>query len=117
MKNTDKESKKLKTLTYITLFISFSYSIIHILTMVLYYSPFPINDFTLTLDILSWFIYVPFVIISLIIQSLNIMGKIADTGTLKGCFYLPTFLNMIFGFISLYGIATLIGYAFQLIVS
>ncbi len=113
MKTTNNEiSKKFKTLSYITLFLTLSYSIIHILTMVLYYSPFPINDFTLTLDIFSWFIYAPFVIISNIIQCLYLMGRIADKGTIKGAFCLPAFLNIILGFISLFGIATLIGYAF-----
>ena len=123
MKKFDKEDRRFKIFTYITLFITGFYFLAHLLFIILC-SDSVINsgifetitptflDALFSLDILSWFIYVPFAIIIVIVQMLYLAARFADTENVKKWFYLPSFLNIIFGVSSIYGIFQLFERAF-----
>ena len=125
MKNFDKESKNFKIFTYVTLFITGIYFLVHLLFMVSEaelitpYGEFEHSFFLglLLVDMVSWFIYVPFAGIVIVVQSLYLIARLADTENVKKWFYLPSFLNIIFGGFSIYGIFELFKSAVQLIVS
>ena len=112
MKIFDKESKNFKIFTYVTLFITGIYFFAHILFIILEADLITIpGEFEhsfflglLFLDIVSWFIYVPFAGIIVIAQFLYLIARLADTENVKKWFYLPSFLNMVFGVFSIYGI-------------
>ncbi len=112
MKNTYKEEKVFKTFSYITLFITGFYFFAHILFMVsesdltIVSSEFEYTFFLMLLfmDIVAWFIYVPFAIIVVIVQFLYLVARLADTENVKKWFYLPSFLNIVFGSFSIYGV-------------
>ena len=123
MKKLDKEEKGFKIFSYITLFITGFYFFAHILFSILY-SDTVINsgifetitptflDALFSLDILSWFIYVPFAGIVVIVQILYLSARFADTENVKKWFYLPSFLNIVFGSFSIYGVFQLFEKAF-----
>ena len=128
MKTFDKESKNFKIFTYVTLFVTGFYFLVHILFMILYSDLFETSgmfetatntffSMLLYLDLFSWFIYIPFAGIIIVVQSLYLIARLADTENVKKWFYLPSFLNIIFGGLSIYGIFQLFERAFQLIVS
>ncbi len=123
MKNTDKEAKSFKIFSYVTLFITGFYSFAHFIYMIICSEPIVNTDIfeTVTstfldvlfsLDLLSWFIYIPFAIIVVIVQILYLAARFADTENVKKWFYLPSFLNIIFGVYSIYGIFQLFERAF-----
>ena len=67
-----------------------------------------IMDMMLFMDIVGLFIYVPLAGIVIIVQSLYLIARLADTQNIKKWFYLPSFLNIVFGCFSIYGILELI---------
>ena len=110
MKKKNLFSKKFKALSYITLIITAFYFFAHLLTMFSVMLPSGENEilpFALGIDMLTWIVYGIFVVISVIIQCLVITDKLSDEETLKDCFYLPTFLSIIFSGFSFWGIYTL----------
>lgn len=110
MKKNKLFSKKFKALSYITLLITGFYFFAHILTMFSVLFPLGENEILSTvlgIDMLTWLIYGAFTVISIIIQCLVIADKLSDEESLKDCFYLPTFLNIVFGGFSFWGIYTL----------
>ena len=110
MKKKNLFSKKFKALSYITLIITAFYFFAHLLTMFSVMFPSGENEispFVLGIDMLTWLVYGIFVVISVIIQCLVITDKLSDEETLKDCFYLPTFLIILFGGFSFWGIYTL----------
>ena len=123
MKNTDKEAKSFKIFSYVTLFITGFYSLAHLLFIILCSDLFVDSgifetvtdtflDMLFSLDILSWYIYIPFAIIVVIVQILYLAARFADTKNVKNWFYLPSFLNIIFGVFSIHGIFHLFERAF-----
>lgn len=112
MKKFDKEDKGFKIFSYVTLFITGFYFLAHVLFMVsesdltIVSSEFEYTFFLMLLfmDIVAWFIYVPFAIIVIIVQTLYLIAKLADTENVKKWFYLPSFLNIVFGSFSIYGV-------------
>ncbi len=112
MKTFDKESKNFKIFTCITLFITGIYFFAHLLFMILEADLITIpGDFEYTfflmllfMDIVAWFIYIPFAGIVVIVQSLYLIARLADTENTKKWFYLPSFLNIVFGSFSIYGV-------------
>lgn len=116
MKNFDKEDRRFKIFTYITLFITGFYFFTHILFWVFEAELItPYDDFEhsfflmmLFLDIVGMFIYVPLAGIVIIVQSLYLIAGLADTENIKKWFYLPSFLNIVFGCFSIYGVSELI---------
>ncbi len=112
MKNTDKEEKGFKIFSYVTLFITGFYFLAHLLFMILEadlittYGEFEHSFFLMLLfmDIVAWFIYVPFAGIVIIVQTLYLIARLADTENVKKWFYLPSFLNIVFGSFSIYGV-------------
>lgn len=116
MKKPDTElSKGFKIISYITLSFTSFYFLAHLLLMVsesdltIASGEFEYSLFLmmLLLDIVSLFIYIPLLIISLIYQSLYMIGVIANKDTSKGTFYIPTILSIVFGGFSIYGISQL----------
>lgn len=110
MKKKNLFSKNFKALSYITLLITGFYFVAHILTMLSVLYPPKENEILATvlgIDMLTWLLYGAFVVISIIIQCLVIADKLSDEETLKDCFYLPTFLSVIFGGFSFWVIYTL----------
>lgn len=123
MKNTDTESKIFKIFSYVTLFITGFYFLMHLLFIIVCSDLVAASgifetatntflDALFSLDLLSWFIYVPLAIIIVIVQILYLTAKFADTENVKNWFYLPSFLNIIFGISSIYGISQLFERAF-----
>ena len=123
MKNIDKESNNFKVFSYITLLVTGFYFLVHILFMILYSDLFETSgvfetatntffSMLLYLDLFSWFIYVPFAIIVVIVQHLYLIARTADSKSLKNGFYFPSFLNIVFGGFSIYGIFQLFERAF-----
>lgn len=123
MKKTDTESGNFKIFSYITLFITGFYFLVHLSFMVLCSDSVVASgmfgavtstflDALFSLDLLSWFIYVPLAIIVVIVQILYLAARFADTENVKKWFYLPSFLNIIFGLSSIYGIFQLFERAF-----
>ncbi len=116
MKTFDKEDERFKIFTYITLFITGFYFFAHILFMISEaelitpYGEFEHSFFLglLLVDMVSWFIYVPFAGIIIVVQSLYLIARLADTENIKKWFYLPSFLNIVFGCFSIYGVLELI---------
>ncbi len=112
MKTFDKESKNFKIFTCITLFITGIYFLAHLLFMILEADLITIpGEFEhsfflmlLLLNMVSWFIYVPFAGIVITVQNLYLIARLADTENVKKWFYLPSFLNIVFGVFSIYGI-------------
>ena len=128
MKKFKKEEKSFKIFSYVTLFITGFYFLTHLLFFIVCSDLVATSDIFETatntfldalfsLDLLSWFIYVPLAIIVVIVQILYLAARFADTENVKKWFYLPSFLNIIFGVSSIYGIFQLFERAFQLIVS
>ena len=110
MKKKNLFSKNFKALSYITLLITGFYFFAHFLTMlsVLYSSEeSEILATVLGIDMLTWLVYGAFVVTSIIIQCLVIADKLSDEESLKDCFYLPTFLSILLGGFSFWGIYTL----------
>ncbi len=110
MKKNKLFSKKFKALSYTTLIITAFYFFAHLLTMFSVMFPSGENEvlpFVLSIDMLTWLIYGSFVVISVIIQCLVVADKLSDEERLKYCFYLPTFLSIVFGGFSFWGIYTL----------
>ena len=64
------------------------------------------------MDIVGLFIYVPLAGIVILVQSVYLIERLADTENVKKWFYLPSFLNIIFGVSSIYGIFQLFERAF-----
>lgn len=120
MKTFDKESKNFKIFTYITLFITGAYFFAHLLFMISEaelitpYGEFEHSFFLglLLVNMVSWFIYVPFAGIVIVVQSLYLIARLADTENVKKWFYLPSFLNIIFSVFSIYGVFQLFERAF-----
>jgi len=116
MKKFDKEEKGFKIFTYITLFITGFYFFTHLLFWVFEAELItPYDDFEHTfflmmlfMDIVGLFIYVPLAGIVIIVQSLYLIARLADTENIKKWFYLPSFLNIVFGCFSIYGVLELI---------
>ena len=116
MKKFDKEDKRFKIFTYVTLFITGFYFFAHLLFMVFEAELItPYDDFEhsfflmmLFMDIVGLFIYVPLAGIVIIVQSLYLIARLADTENIKKWFYLPSFLNIVFGCFSIYGVLELI---------
>ncbi len=112
MKNADTETKSFKIFSYITLFITGFYFFAHLLFIILEADLITIpGEFEhsfflmlLLLNMVSWFIYVPFAGIVVIVQSLYLIARLADTENTKKWFYLPSFLNIVFGSFSIYGV-------------
>ena len=123
MKKFDKEEKGFKIFSCVSLLITGAYFLVHLLFIILC-SDTVINsgifetitptflDALFSLDILSWFIYVPFAIIIVIVQMLYLAARFADTENVKKWFYLPSFMNIVFGSFSIYGIFQLFERAF-----
>ncbi len=116
MKTIDKESRGFNIFSYVTLFITGFYFFAHFLYMILEadlittYGEFEYSFFLmlLFLNMVSWFIYVPFAGIVIIVQSLYLIARLADTENIKKWFYFPSFLNIFFGIFSIYGIFELL---------
>ena len=112
MKKLDKEAKSFKIFTYVSLFITSAYFFAHLLfliseaELITPYGELEHSFFTglLLIDMVSWFVYVPFAGIVIIVQTLYLIARLADTENVKKWFYLPSFLNIIFGTFSIYGI-------------
>lgn len=123
MKTIDKESRGFKIFSYATLFITGFYFLTHLLFIILC-SDLVVSsgifetatntflDALFSLDLLSWFIYVPLAIIVVIVQILYLAARFADTENVKNWFYFPSFLNIFFGGFSIYGIFQLFERAF-----
>ncbi len=120
MKNTDTVSKSFKIFSYTTLFITGFYFFAHLLFIILKadlittYGDFEYTFFLMLLfmDIVAWFIYIPFAGIVVIVQFLYLIARLADTENTKKWFYLPSFLNIVFGSFSIYGVFEFIKRAF-----
>ena len=112
MKKFDKEEKGFKIFSYITLFITGFYFFAHLLfwvfeaELITPYGELEHSFFTglLLVDMVSWFVYVPFAGIVILVQSVYLIARLADTENVKKWFYLPSFLNIVFGVFSIYGI-------------
>lgn len=112
MKKFEKEEKGFKIFSYVTLFITGFYFFAHLLfwvfeaELITPYDKFDHSFFLglLFLDIVSWFIYVPLAGIVIIVQALYLIARLADTENVKKWFYLPSFLNIVFGSFSIYSV-------------
>ena len=112
MKTIDKEAKGFKIFTYVCLLITGAYFFAHLLfliseaELITPYGELEHSFFMglLLVDMVSWFIYVPFAGIIIVVQSLYLIARLADTENTKKWFYLPSFLNIVFGSFSIYGI-------------
>ncbi len=120
MKKFDKEDKGFKIFTCVSLLITGIYFFAHFLFFIFEtetitpYGELEHSFFMglFLVDMVSWFIYVPFAGIVILVQSIYLITRLADTENVKKWFYLPSFLNIVFGSFSIYGIFQLFERAF-----